>query len=46
MMSLKRHHSKKGNFVSYNAGVLERDLDKASCVIYTYIVKVTDYRAK
>ena len=25
MMSLKRHHSKKGNFVSSNAGLLERD---------------------
>ena len=25
MMSLKRQHSKKGNFVSFNAGLLERD---------------------
>ena len=25
MMSLKRQHSKKGNFVSCNAGLLERD---------------------
>ena len=25
MMSLKRQHSKKGNFVSSNAGLLERD---------------------
>ena len=25
MMSLKRQHSKKGNFGSFNAGVSERD---------------------
>ena len=25
MMSLKRQHSKKGNFVSSNAGLLDRD---------------------
>ena len=31
MMSLIRQHSKKGNFVSSNASLLERDLDIASC---------------
>ena len=49
MMSLKRQHSKKGNFVSSNAGLLERDFgysytDTIQILYDTAIVVETDYR--
>ena len=42
MMPLKRQHSKKGNFVSSSAGLLEETLDIASWIIYTVIVVDAD----